>query len=217
MNTSKVYADLLSIRIISSVEQSLADSLNLNDNQKSLALFTVNIDDVGVTALDEATKRAEVDAVMANSFYAGADHASGPLSGEFIGILAGPNPDEVKSGIDVVQQVVSSEAFFEAVDEREEHCFYAHVISSSGTFLSKEAGVKEGESLAYLIAPPLEATYGIDSALKASDVQLASFYEPPSETNFGGGLLSGSQAACEAAADAFREAVVDIANHPMKY
>ncbi|PLS03396.1 microcompartment protein EutL, partial [Neobacillus cucumis] len=37
------------------------------------------------------------------------------------------------------------------------------------------------------------------------------------ETNFGGGLLTGSQSSCEAAADAFREAVQNMADHPLSY
>ena len=55
---------------------------------------------------------------------------------------------------------------------------------------------------------------GLDAAMKAGDVELASFYEPPSETNFGGGLLTGTQSACDAACAAFARAVEEIAAHP---
>ena len=56
--------------------------------------------------------------------------------------------------------------------------------------------------------------YALDSALKAADVKLCKLYAPPSETNFGGGLLSGTQSACQAACDAFRAAVAEVAAHP---
>ena len=69
--------------------------------------------------------------------------------------------------------------------------------------------------MAYLIAPPLEAIYGLDAALKAADVRMAAFYEPPSETNFGGGLLTGSQSACHAACAAFAQAVRQVAEEPL--
>jgi ethanolamine utilization protein EutL len=59
--------------------------------------------------------------------------------------------------------------------------------------------------------------YALDAALKAADVRLAAFYGPPTETNFGGGLLTGSQSACKAAADAFRDAVMFVANSPKEY
>ncbi|NJP58770.1 BMC domain-containing protein, partial [Salmonella enterica subsp. enterica serovar Typhimurium] len=87
----------------------------------------------------------------------------------------------------------------------------------TGSYLSAEAGINQGEALAYLIAPPLEAVYGIDAALKAADVELVKFFGPPSETNFGGGLLTGSQSACQAAADAFRDVIIEIARNPRQY
>ena len=61
---------------------------------------------------------------------------------------------------------------------------------------------------------PLEAVGGLDEALKASDVELAALFEPPSETNFGGGLLTGTQSACNAACAAFAEAVKAVAARP---
>ena len=93
--------------------------------------------------------------------------------------------------------------------------FLAHTVSSTGSYLSREAGIMPGEPLAYLIAPPLEGLYALDAALKAADVRLCKLYEPPSETNFGGGLLTGTQSACEAACAAFAEAVAEVAKSPM--
>lgn len=95
--------------------------------------------------------------------------------------------------------------------------YYAHCISRTGSYLSEVAGIPEGESIAYLIAPPLEAMYALDVALKSANVELVAFYGPPSETNFGGGLLTGSQSACKAACDAFAEAVKAVAANPLGY
>lgn len=58
---------------------------------------------------------------------------------------------------------------------------------------------------------------GLDAALKASDVTIGAFYGPPSETNFAGGLLVGSQSACRAACDAFARTVISIASNPKNY
>ncbi|MED1784628.1 hypothetical protein P4V43_22620 [Brevibacillus fortis] len=41
-------------------------------------------------------------------------------------------------------------------------------MSRTGSYLSQTAGIREGEPLAYLIAPPLKAMYGIDAAFLAS-------------------------------------------------
>lgn len=217
MTLERIHAEILAVCMIPNVDPALAEQLQLEPHHRSLAIFTSTVDDIGYTALDEATKRADVEVVYAKSFYAGAAHASGPLSGEMIGILAGPSPDEVKSGMDAVLQTAESDAYFEAINEEKNHTLYAHVVARTGSYLSKEAGINQGEPLAYLIAPPLEAIYGLDAALKAADVELVKFFGPPSETNFGGGLLTGSQSACQAAADAFRQAILDVAKNPIQY
>jgi ethanolamine utilization protein EutL len=206
----------LAIRIIPNVDPGLARQLNLKSGIHSLGLLTSSIDDVGYTAVDEATKNAAVEVVYARSFYGGSAHASGPLSGEFIGIIGGAAPDEVKSGIDAALRMMEIGACFYSLNDEGTHAYYAHVISRTGSYLSKIAEIQEGEPLAYLISPPLEAVYGLDAALKAADVRLCQFYGPPTETNFAGGLLTGSQSACTAAAEAFAEAVLSIAREPKK-
>jgi ethanolamine utilization cobalamin adenosyltransferase len=88
------------------------------------------------------------------------------------------------------------------------------VVASTGTYLSAQAGVAPGQPIAYLIAPPLESVIGLDAALKAAPVTLQKWFGPPSETNFGGGYLTGTLPDCEAAARAFAAAVCDVARHP---
>ncbi|BAQ09774.1 ethanolamine utilization protein eutl [Bacillus sp. OxB-1] len=213
----KIFADLLSMQVIPNVDEGLAKQFQLKPYQRSLGLFTTTIDDVGYTAADEATKTSDVEVVYAKSFYAGSAHPSGPLSGEFIGIIAGPSPEEVKSGLDSIRITIENTAYFEAIDDNPNHVLYAHTISSSGSYLSKMAGVAQGQALAYLIAPPIESIVGLDAALKAADVRICEFFSPPSETNYGGGLLTGSQSSVQAAADAFREAIQLMARRPLDY
>ena len=93
--------------------------------------------------------------------------------------------------------------------------YLAHTVASVGSFLAGEADVPIGSAIAYLIAPPLESMYAMDAALKAADVKLCKLYNPPSETNFGGGLLTGTQSACEAACAAFAQAVTEVAQRPI--
>lgn len=211
--TNKLFAEILAMQIIPRVNNQLAQQLQLADWQQSLGIVTLTIDDVGYTAIDEATKKADVEVVYAKSFYAGAAHASGPLSGEMIGIVAGSSPDEIRSAFDAIEQKVQFDAFFEEVGVN--HAIYAHTVSSCGSYLAKTAQVEIGTALAYLIAPPLEAIVGLDAAVKAADVEIKVFFGPPSETNYGGALLSGSQSSCKAAADAFRETIKRIANKPI--
>lgn len=207
---------VLAVRLIPNVAPDLAAQLGLRDYQRSIGMITSNIDDSTYTALDEATKKAEVEVVYAKSFYAGAAHASGPRSGEIIGILAAPNPAEVRAGVDACIDYLENEAFFYTCDGGKT-AWYPHTISRTGSYLSKIAGIREGEPLAYLIAPPIEAIFGIDAALKAAEVEMKAFYGPPTETNFGGALLTGSQSACRAACDAFQRAVIDVVENGLKF
>jgi ethanolamine utilization protein EutL len=112
---------------------------------------------------------------------------------------------------------IRDEAYFYAANADGSIAFFPHVISRTGSYLSETAGVPIGTPMAYLIAPPLEATFGIDAALKAADVRLNVWFNPPSETNFSGALMTGDQSACRAAAAAFQEAVLDVAKHPLKF
>mgnify|MGYP005766666095 FL=1 len=212
MKNDRLRANILGIRLISNVSDDLARALELGPRHKSLGLVTADSDDVTYTALDQATKDADVEVVYAKSMYAGAANASTKLAGEVIGIIAGPSPSEVRSGMNAIVSSMEQGPSFISANEDDSIVYFAHTVSRTGSYLSKIAGIREGEALAYLIAPPLEAIYGLDAALKAADVAMVAFYGPPSETNFGGGLLTGTQSACKAACTAFAQAVCDVAD-----
>ena len=214
MTGDLIPANVLATHTIANVSETLAEKLGLPRQYRSIGIITADSDDVTYCALDEATKAAAVEVVYGRSLYAGAGNASTKLAGEVIGILAGPNPAEVQSGLRACAEFMASGVGFRSANEDGSIVYFAHTVSRTGTYLSKTAGVREGEALAYLIAPPLEAVVGLDEALKASDVELAALFEPPSETNFGGGLLTGTQSACNAACAAFAEAVKAVAARP---
>jgi ethanolamine utilization protein EutL len=210
-------AKVLALRIIPKADPGLCARLGLPAGDASLGLITCDMDDVGYTALDEATKKADVQVAYAQSMYAGSANANTALAGEFLGILSGPSPEEVKSGLDAAVDFIRGGACFVSANEDDSVVYYAHCISRSGSYLSAANGLPEGAPLAYLIAPPLEAVTALDAALKAANVQVAAFYGPPSNTNFGGALLTGSQSDCIAACQAFARAVEDVAQHPLEW
>ena len=201
---------ILSLRYLPGADKGLARALGAPEGYPCIAMLTTDCDDATYIALDEATKAADVKVCYARSFYAGAANASTPNAGEVIGILAGSTPGAMRSGMDAAIAALERVGFEEAGAVP----YLAHTVSACGDYLAREAGVGQGSALAYLIAPPLEAMYGLDGALKAADVKLCKLYAPPSETNFGGGILSGTQSACAAACGAFAEAVRDVAERP---
>lgn len=210
---------LLSCRMLHAAAEPLRAQLGCGPQHVSLGLVTADQDDALYAALDHATKFAAVDVVYAKSFYAGAGNASGPLSGEILGVLAGADPDEVQEGLTALRDYLDRFACFYTLADptaRFKPAFFPHVVTETGDYLSKLAGIERGASLAYLIAPPVESVLGVDAALKAAAVRLCRYFAPPTETNFGGAWLTGDLTACEAAAGAFAEAVVGAARRPLE-
>ena len=201
---------VLAVRYLAAASPALAQFLGAPEGYPCLAMVTADSDDPTYIALDEATKAADVKVCYTHSFYAGAGNASTPHAGEVIGILAAPTPGAARSGMEAVLGALERVGF----EEENGVPYLAYTVSRSGSFLAKEAGVSEGDPLAYLIAPPLESMYAMDAAMKAADVRLCKLYAPPSPTNFGGGLLTGSRSACATACAAFAAAVAEVAANP---
>lgn len=180
----------------------------------ALGLVTCDQDDAMYVALDEATKQAPVDVIFAKSFYAGAAHASGRLSGEILGVIAASEPEAIDHGLEALLRCLAHDACFYDADGKRTVTVFPHVIASLGEYLSREAGLAPGTPMAYLVAPPIEATIGLDAALKAAEVRAVRVIPPPTETNFACAWLTGTLDACEAAAVAYAAAVVDVAARP---
>lgn len=202
---------VLAVKYLPGASPALAEGLGASRDYHSLAMLTTDSDDATYIALDAATKAADVKVCYARSFYAGAPNATTPYAGEVIGILAARTPGDARSGMEAALSALERVGFEEAQGVP----YLAHTVSSAGSFLSQEAGIPLGSALAYLIAPPLESMYALDAALKAADVRLCKLYAPPSETNFGGALLTGTQSACAAACTAFSQAIQSVAETPI--
>lgn len=206
---------ILSLRRIPDADPALLAAYGADPiRHRSLGLVTVDQDDPTYVALDEATKHADVDVVFAKSFYAGAAHGSGPISGEILGVLAASTPTDIDDGIRAVMRCLESDACFYAADAAGKTAVFPHVIASLGHYLSALAGLAPGDAMAYLVAPPIEATVGLDMALKAAHVRAAKIFPPPTETNFAAAWLTGPLEECEVAAVAYAEAVVRVAANP---
>jgi ethanolamine utilization protein EutL len=206
---------VLSVRRLPNADPAMIRAYGGDPNKHtSLGLVTVDQDDPTYVALDEATKHAPVDVIFAKSFYAGAAHSSGRLSGEILGVLAASEPEAIEHGLVALLRCLAHDACFYDADGKKTVAVFPHVIASLGEYLSREAGLPVGEPMAYLVAPPMEASIGLDAALKAADVRAVKVMTPPTETNFAAAWLTGTLDECEAAAIAYAAAVVDVAARP---
>ena len=206
---------VLSVRRLQNADPALITSYGGDPaRHRALGLVTCDQDDAMYVALDEATKHAPIDVIFARSFYAGAAHASGRLSGEILGVIAGEDPAAIEAGLEALLRCLAHDACFYDADGKRGVTVFPHVIASLGDYLARESGLAVGDPMAYLVAPPLEATIGLDAALKAAEVRAVRITPPPTETNFACAWLTGTLDACEAAAVAYAAAVVDVAARP---
>jgi ethanolamine utilization protein EutL len=204
------------MKIIPNMNNDYSNQFRIPEGHRSLGIFTADCDDVCYIGMDEATKSTNIEVVYGTALYAGAANASFKLSGEFYGAFSAPNPEDIVSAFNIIQQVVDNDAYFISCNDDNSIAYIAHTVSRSGTYWPQISKVKEGNALLYVIAPPNESMYAMDAALKAADVEIAAFWTPPTYTNCGGGILTGEQSACLAAGEAFANACQYVADHPLE-
>lgn len=212
-----IHAAPLAVQLIPQVDRSFAGHLKLTPGQRSIGLISADNDHATYVSIDDATKMADVEVAYARSFYAGVRHTSGKLSGEIMAILAGPDPAEVRAGLNAAVSYMRDQAVWYSASSDDTILFFPHVISRTGSYLSRVCGIPQGSPIAYLVAPPNEGLVALDAALKAADVSIVSLTMPPSETNYMGVMLTGDQPACKAAAVAFQNKVLEVAGNPFNY
>lgn len=137
------------MRVIASVNDGFARELKLPPHIRSLGLITADSDDVTYIAADEATKQAMVEVVYGRSLYAGAAHGPSPTAGEVLIMLGGPNPAEVRAGLDAMVAHIENGAAFQWANDAEDTAFLAHVVSRTGSYLSSTSGIALGDPIAY--------------------------------------------------------------------
>ncbi|VEA16003.1 ethanolamine utilization protein EutL [Salmonella enterica subsp. enterica] len=109
------------MRVIASVNDGFARELKLPPHIRSLGLITADSDDVTYIAADEATKQAMVEVVYGRSLYAGAAHGPSPTAGEVLIMLGGPNPAEVRAGLDAMVASIENGAAFQWANDAEKY------------------------------------------------------------------------------------------------
>jgi ethanolamine utilization protein EutL len=207
---------ILAAKLIPAPHEELRRSFGaLRNDQSSFGLIACDLDHALHVALDEATKASPVTVLYVRSLYAGAASAPGPFSGEAIGILAGADDDIVREGLKAATHMLDNRVAYRTTTGPKPIVFFSHVVPSLGLHLSGESGLAPGDSMAYLMAPPIESVVALDAALKNADVRMIKSFLPPTVTNYGGAFLTGPLEECEAAARAFSTAIERIAEAPV--
>lgn len=206
---------ILSQKIIPHVSEEFAKMYNIPEGHQSAAILTADNDDVVYCALDDATKKSKITVVSAGTSYGGNACSWSKYGGAIFALISGPKVADVKSGMNYIQDYVRSHPFLYALDDEESIAYYVDLIPKAGKYYQELLNVPEGTSLAYLAGPPAESVFALDKAFKAGQVKVAKFWAPPSRGNCGGAIVAGTESACRSALDAFVQALVHCAMHPM--
>ncbi len=206
---------LLMKKVLANVSPEYAKAWNLPEGHTSVGFFSTDNDDVAYLAVDDATKKANIQVVRAETFWGGNDCSWSAYGGGVFVMFSGPKIADVKSGMNSVQDFVDRQSMLQNFDGDRAKAFYAQTIPRIGSYFAKLCDIPEGTSISYLVGGPIETSYAIDKALKAGNTKIGYYWFPPSHANSSGAILYGTESACKSATQAFVEALKFAIDHPM--
>ncbi len=202
-------------KLIPNVGNKYRELWDFPSDHQSIGLISCDVEDVMDFALDDASKKAKIHVIHVETVYGGVERAWSRYGGEITAVISGPRVEDVKSGLMYIRDYIEHKCGCYVMDEDESLTYYVDYIPRIGSYNQEKLGLPAGTSLAYLVAPPIEATYALDKALKASNTRIVELFEAPTRVNTGGALLCGTESACKSAVAAFAEAVQFCYANPM--
>lgn len=194
---------IVSQKVIANVSEEYAKLYHLPEGHRSVGIFTATNDDPCFMAMDDATKKVEIKALMVAAHYGGGHSTLSKTSGCVYGTFSAPSVEKVKAALGYIKEFVETRSEGFCFEGDPSSRFYAQCIPKMGKYYSDLLNVPEGTPYAYMIGSPVEAVYALDKALKSGNVKLVKYIYPPARVNSGGGIIIGSEAACRAAREAF--------------
>lgn len=215
MEIIKMKTKMLSQKIIANITPEFAKAYKIPEGHQSVAFFSTDNDDVGYLAVDDASKKANIKVIHAETFYGGQMCSWSKYGGSVFILFSGPKVSDVKSGLAYVREFIENRSELYNFDGDEGTAFYAQCVPKSGKFFKEFCNIEEGSAYAYLVGGPIETNYALDKALKAGKTEIARYWYPPSHANSSGAVLTGTESACRAATQAFIEALRFATENPM--
>ena len=206
----------MSQKIISSVSPEFARAFKLPEGHQSVGFFSTDNDDVGYLAADDASKKANIKVIHAETFYGGSRCAWSKYGGTVFIMFSGPRVEDVKSGMAYVRDFIENQSALFSFDGDEGTAYYAQCIPRAGKYFQEWLGIEPGRAYAYLVGGPIETNYALDKALKAGATRIAIYWAPPTNANSSGAVLTGTESACRAATEAFIDALQSATEHPLE-
>ncbi|MCI6858144.1 MAG: BMC domain-containing protein [Eubacterium sp.] len=202
-------------KIVPRINKEYRKLYKIPENHESLAIFSSDCEDVMWMAVDDATKKAKIKVVQIETVYGGNAYSWSRYGGEITAVISGENVSDVKSGLMYAKDYIENKSGNYHLNEEGSLGYYVDYVPRIGKYFQESLGLPEGTSIAYLVASPIDSTFGLDRALKAGSVKIAQLFDAPSRVNTGGAIVYGTESACRAAMNAFVEGVDYCAQHPM--
>ncbi|MDO4977916.1 MAG: ethanolamine utilization microcompartment protein EutL [Eubacteriales bacterium] len=215
MNSVRIQPHVLSQKVIANVNPELARIYKIPEDHQSIGFFSCDNDDVAYLAADDATKKANIKVIHAETFYGGQLCSWSKYGGSVFVLISGPKVTDVKSGLAYINDFVANRSALYNFDGDDGTAYYAQCIPKVGKYYQELYNIPEGMAYTYLVGGPIETNYALDKALKSSDTKIANYWYPPSHANSSGAILYGTESACQAATRAFVDALASAIKNPM--
>ena len=215
MNKVKVKTHVLSQKLIANVTPELAKVYHVPQGHQSIGFFSCDNDDVAYLAADDATKKANIKVLHAETFYGGQLCSWSKYGGSIFVLISGPKVTDVRSGLNYINDYVENHSDLYNFDGDDGMAFYASCVPRVGKYYQEAYHIPEGMAYAYLVGGPIETNFALDKALKSSDTKIANYWYPPSHANSSGAVLYGTESACQAALRTFVDTLHQALLQPM--
>lgn len=216
MQVIKKEVKVVSQRILANVSEKFAEAYQLPEGHRSVGFFATDNDDIGYIAADDATKKADIKVVHAQTLYGGRRYKNSTYTGTVFVMISGPKVQDVRSGMRYIKEFVETKSELYSFDDDPGLAYYAQTIPRAGKFFQEWLGIPEGQAYTYLVGAPVETTFALDQALKAGNTKMAHFWAPPTHANSTGAVLTGTESACRAATTAFIKALEEVSLNPVQ-
>ena len=215
MKIVQVKPRVLSQKLIANVTPELAKAYKIPEDHHSIGFFATDNDDVAYLAADDATKKANIKVIHAQTYYGGQLCSWSKFGGSVFVMISGPKVQDVRSALGYINDFVENQSDLYNFDGDEGTSFYAGCIPRVGKYYREIFNIPEGMSYAYLVGGPIETNFALDKALKSSDTKIAHYWYPPSHANSSGAVLYGTESACRAAVKTFIDTLKAATSHPL--
>lgn len=216
MEHVKIPTRITGQKILANVSEEYARSFGLPDNHRCVGFYMCSNDDVAYLSADDATKKARIKVIHAQTYFGGNCYAEASRTGTGYIMFSAEKIQDIKSAMSYIQDFVANQSALYRLDGDTGLAYYAQTIARTGSFFEEWCHVPKGMAYSYLVGAPVETGYALDQAMKAGSTKLGRFWPAPTHANSLGALLYGTESACKAATAAFIEAVDVCSKKPME-